>query len=70
MIVKIIAFFIFIAVCTSCTTVRPYERMYLNDADMVLKALPEAAYETNFEAYREGAAGAMGKKAGGGCGCN
>ncbi|MCG8326335.1 MAG: DUF4266 domain-containing protein [Chitinophagales bacterium] len=54
----------------SCETVHPYQRMYVDDKDMVLKPVPEAVYEINFESYREGAAGAIGKKAGGGCGCN
>lgn len=54
----------------SCQTVRPYERMYLNDSEMVLKLRQIEGYETNIHAYREGAAGANGGKAGGGCGCN
>ncbi|MEM7373439.1 MAG: DUF4266 domain-containing protein [Bacteroidota bacterium] len=57
-------------VLASCQTVRPYERMYLNDADMALKLRQIEGYETNIHAYREGAAGANGGKAGGGCGCN
>lgn len=44
--------------------------MYLNDADMVLAQKKLVVFETNFESYREGAAGANGGKVGGGCGCN
>jgi len=54
----------------SCEAVRPYQRAYLNDRNMVLKPLPEAAYEINIEGYREGASGANGGKGSGGCGCN
>lgn len=60
----------FLLVLSSCQTVRPYERMYLNDADMALKLRQIEGYEINIHAYREGAAGANGGKAGGGCGCN
>ena len=55
---------------SSCVSVKAYEKMYLNDHDMALKARKGDFYERNFEAYREGAAGANGGKVGGGCGCN
>ncbi len=54
----------------SCMSVKAYQKMYLNDKDMELSAKKIEVYETNFEAYREGAAGANGGKVGGGCGCN
>ncbi|MCI4666624.1 MAG: DUF4266 domain-containing protein [Bacteroidia bacterium] len=54
----------------ACVSVKAYEKMYLNDHDMALKARKGDFYERNFEAYREGAAGANGGKVGGGCGCN
>lgn len=59
-----------IGTMSSCVSVKAYEKMYLNDHDMALKARKSTFYETNFEAYREGAAGANGGKVGGGCGCN
>ncbi len=55
---------------TSCASVKPYQKMYLNDEDMQLADENLQVYETNFETYREGAAGANGGKVGGGCGCN
>ncbi len=55
---------------TSCVSVAAYEKMYINDHDMALKARKGDFYERNVEAYREGAAGANGGKVGGGCGCN
>lgn len=55
---------------SACVNVKAYQKMYLNDADMELAAKKAEVFETNFEAYREGAAGANGGKVGGGCGCN
>ena len=68
------AFFVFgaslLLLQTSCVTVKPWEKMYVNDELMELKNPKLQIYETNFEAYREGAAGAEGGTVGGGCGCN
>lgn len=66
---------IFLSVCLicslfSCNSVRPYQKMYINDKDMELAEKKCATFEINFESYREGAAGANGGKVGGGCGCN
>jgi len=54
----------------SCTSVKEYQKMALNDKDMKLSDKKIKVYETNFQSYREGASGASGGKAGGGCGCN
>lgn len=54
----------------SCQSVKSYQKMYLNDSEMVLSPKKIELFETNFETYREGAAGANGGKVGGGCGCN
>lgn len=54
----------------SCVSVKAYQKMYLNDTEMELAAKKCEQFEINFEAYREGAAGANGGKVGGGCGCN
>lgn len=53
-----------------CVSVAAYQKTYLNDEEMALQAKKMETYETNFETYREGAAGANGGKSGGGCGCN
>jgi len=55
---------------SSCTAVREYEKVYINDPDMVLGTKSVDRFETNFQAYREAAVGANGGKTGGGCGCN
>ncbi|MBN2596943.1 MAG: DUF4266 domain-containing protein [Marinifilaceae bacterium] len=54
----------------SCVSVAAYQKTYLNDEEMSLQAKKLEVYESNFQAYREGAAGANGGKSGGGCGCN
>lgn len=55
---------------TSCVQVKEYQKSKLNDADMSLGARKSQKNESNFQSYREGAAGANGGKTGGGCGCN
>jgi len=54
----------------SCKTVKQYQMMHLNDAEMKLSARKIQKAEQNFQLYREGASGANGGKSGGGCGCN
>ena len=58
------------ALCTSCTSVKPYQKNKLNDAEMSLSNRKAEKTELNFQSYREGASGANGGKTGGGCGCN
>ena len=54
----------------SCVVVKPYQKMYLDDADMVLATRKSEKFEQTFLLYREGSSGANGGKSGGGCGCN
>ena len=54
----------------ACSTVKPYQKMYINDPCMALEGNKLDYFETNFQTYREGASGANGGKVGGGCGCN
>ncbi len=67
-----IAFFLCsaIVILSSCVSVKPYQKMYLNDIEMELSPKKIEMAETNYETYREGASGANGGKVGGGCGCN
>lgn len=55
---------------TSCVVVKEYEKVYLNDPDMLLSSKKSNKFETSFQVYREAASGANGGKSGGGCGCN
>lgn len=67
---KIIAILIFTSSLTSCVVVKEYEKVNLNDPDMVLSNKSSDRFITNFQVYREAASGANGGKSGGGCGCN
>lgn len=64
MIIILVTFF------SSCSTVKEYEKVNLNDPDMALTQMQIDRFETNYQVYREAAAGANGGKSGGGCGCN
>ncbi|AVR46748.1 arginine decarboxylase [Christiangramia fulva] len=55
---------------SSCTAVKEYQKVYINDPNMVLGTKKIERFDVNFHAYREAAAGANGGKTGGGCGCN
>lgn len=55
---------------SSCVAVKEYDKVFINDEDMQLSARDSEQFETNFQIYREAAAGANGGKVGGGCGCN
>lgn len=55
---------------SSCVAVREYDKIYLNDEEMILASKSLERFETNFQIYREASAGANGGKTGGGCGCN
>ncbi|QLG46235.1 DUF4266 domain-containing protein [Costertonia aggregata] len=67
---KIGMLFLFFVSFTSCVAVKEYEKVYINDEEMRLSARGSERFETNFQIYREAAAGANGGKTGGGCGCN
>ncbi len=70
-ITSLILLFIFSSlILMGCVTVKPYQKMYLNQEDMELTSSKLEVFEINFQTYREGAAGAVGGKVGGGCGCN
>lgn len=67
---KLIYLGIFMLFSSSCTVLKEYQKMKINDADMKLQARKSRKFETSFQVYREGASGANGGKSGGGCGCN
>lgn len=70
MIWKILLLSMITSLFSSCVVVKGYEKVYINDPDMLLANKKIFRYETNFQAYREAAVGANGGKTGGGCGCN
>ena len=59
-----------VLICQSCVSVKAYQKARINDSEMELAARKSEKFESGFQLYREGAAGANGGKSGGGCGCN
>ncbi len=64
-----------IAMLSGCAALKPekvapFEKIYLNDAEMDLANREIEVFEKNFLLYREAASGANGGRNGGGCGCN
>ncbi|MCL6265726.1 DUF4266 domain-containing protein [Flagellimonas myxillae] len=55
----------------SCsTTLKPYERQYINDPEMSMSGTSANKFQHYVCAIREGAIIPGGKKGSGGCGCN
>ena len=54
----------------SCVVVKEYEKVAINDPDMIRADKPCDRNVTTMHSYREAAVGANGGKTGGGCGCN
>ena len=67
---KILIFALISASFSSCTVLKEYEKININDPDMVLQDKKADRNVTTMHSYREAAAGANGGKTGGGCGCN
>jgi hypothetical protein len=70
MINKTVLLIVIAVTFSSCVSVKEYEKVNLNDPDMILSQKKVDRFETNFQVYREASAGANGGKSGGGCGCN
>lgn len=70
MIKRILAAILLTSLFTSCTVVKEYEKVNINDPDMALFDKKFNRNLTTMHAYREAAVGANGGKTGGGCGCN
>jgi len=72
------AFRIFISLCLvsglllaqACATVKPYQRVYLNDAEMQMGSTSGRAFMDYVHGIRTGGVIAGTKKSTGGCGCN
>lgn len=59
-----------VATVAGCQSVRPYQRVYLNDHEMQHGKDGARVLEESMQTYREGAVGGDGNKTSGGCGCN
>ncbi|WP_405383022.1 DUF4266 domain-containing protein [Maribacter sp. LLG6340-A2] len=70
MIRSFLVFLLIITSLSSCTVLKEYEKININDPDMALQDKKVDRNVTIMHSYREAAAGANGGKTGGGCGCN
>lgn len=61
---------IFCLFLPSCRSIKGMEKYYLSEPKMSLQDTDATLFENNAAIYREGASGANGNKAGGGCGCH
>lgn len=59
-----------IVLSTSCAPLKPYERIYVDDAEMQLTVTSCKSFEHYVQSIREGAMSNGGAKGSGGCGCN
>ena len=59
-----------LCISTGCETVKPYQKVYLNDREMQDGQKAGARFESYAESIREGASGQADGKGSGGCGCN
>ena len=59
-----------LSVFASCKTVKPYQRVYLNDNAMQIKKNNVDKLSSEMHSYKEGASGGGRGKSSGGCGCN
>jgi hypothetical protein len=57
-------------VLAACRTVKPYQRVYLNDHNMQLGKTGIDKFDQSVQTYKEGASGGGNGKPSGGCGCN
>ena len=69
-ILKIFSALLLLLTASGCKSVKEYQKIYLNDAEMELSMRKVQQTENSFQLYREGASGGNGGKSGGGCGCN
>ena len=70
MIKKLVFVVVIMSAFSSCVVVKEYEKVAINDPDMVLSDKKSDRNISTFHSYREAAVGANGGKTGGGCGCN
>ncbi len=55
---------------TGCQTLKPYERIYVNDPQMQMDNSAGRNFENYVHSIREGATPPGSAKSSGGCGCN
>ncbi|MCU0371164.1 MAG: DUF4266 domain-containing protein [Bacteroidales bacterium] len=66
----ILTFLLTLMLLSSCQSVKPYQRVYLNDHFMKMGKKPVDGFGEKALTYREGSSGGGTGKSSGGCGCN
>jgi hypothetical protein len=61
---------ILLVLFTSCVSIKPYERQYINDPEMEMSNDAGKNFSNYVYSIREGAIPAGSTEASGGCGCN
>jgi uncharacterized membrane protein len=67
---RILLLLLSIILLASCQSVKPYQRVYLNDHFMKLGKKSVNDFGEKALSYREGSSGGGTGKSSGGCGCN
>ncbi|HAF79285.1 MAG TPA: arginine decarboxylase [Maribacter sp.] len=67
---RILIVLVMIGGLSSCTVLKEYDKVNINDPDMTLQDKKCDRNVITVHSYREAAVGANGGKTGGGCGCN
>jgi Domain of unknown function (DUF4266) len=68
--IKILLLMFVLGLFMACKTVKPYQKIYLNDSEMQFDNSSPKKFEKYVHSIREGATPASGSKSSGGCGCN
>jgi Domain of unknown function (DUF4266) len=68
--VKILMLLLGFGLFASCKTVKPYQKIYLNDSEMQFDNSSNKKFEHYVHSIREGSIPVTGSKSSGGCGCN
>ena len=68
--IKSLSFIALVILLSSCATVSPYDRQYINDPEMEFNSDSGKIFTNYIYSIREGATPAVSKKSSGGCGCN
>jgi hypothetical protein len=69
-VLKVFITYIIVLLLFSCTSVKSYERVYVNDPEMQMAIDSGKKFTTYVNSIREGATPAGTNKSSGGCGCN
>lgn len=67
---KVSISYVIVLILSSCSSVKPYERVYVNDPEMQMTIDNGKKFSTYVYSIREGATPAGTNKSSGGCGCN